>query len=156
MTVEQWKSLPYPGPSSERATARCSYDPVEAPPGDPQGESAKQPTAVEVCTYVAPEAADEAFPLMKTFLARNPRYYFVGGRLSKIEFHTSIDAFNDVMALLETRYGPASQTVRDDLKMTSGFDLPRVRKIWRQANGSIHLIDPSSTPTQLAVQFTAR
>jgi hypothetical protein len=156
MTIEEWKALPYPGPSSEHATARCSYGPAGAAASDPQGESAKQSTAVEVCAYVAPEAEDEAFPLMKTFLARSPTYYFGGGRLSKIEFHTSIDAFNDVMALLEAKYGPASQTLRDDVRLDNSFDLPRVKKIWRQANGSIQLVDPSSAPAQLEVQFTAR
>jgi hypothetical protein len=87
---------------------------------------------------------------------RDPKYDFVGGRLSRVEFRTSIDAFNDLTARFEARYGPANQTLRDDVETRSGLDLPRVRKIWRLPSGTVEIIDPATPPTQLDVQFTGR
>jgi hypothetical protein len=50
----------------------------------------------------------------------------------------------------------ATQTLRDDVTTKGGFDLPRVRKIWRLPNGSVEIIDPTTPPIQLSVQLSGR
>ena len=160
MGLADWKALAYPGRSPAQVQAACAN---QAPPAAAEAErhaavSGPAPAAPAlVCTYTSRLGGvvlPLTIPLAGRFLVRQPQYDFTGGRLSKIEFHTSIDAFNDLTARFEGRYGPASQTLRDDVTLSDGLDLPRVRKIWRLPGGSVEIIDPSARPTQLAVQFT--
>jgi hypothetical protein len=147
MGLDQWKALAYPGHDPSQVAAACA-----------NGQGGTAPGTV-VCTYAQRAGGVTlplSFPLTKTWLVRDPTYDFVDGRLGKIAFHTSIDAFDDLSARFEARYGPASQIQRDDVTTRSGLDLPRVRKTWRLPGGSIEIIDPATPPTQLAVQFTGR
>lgn len=156
MTIEDWKSLPFPGKSSDPVSRTCKNGPAGIIGAGLSGESSKPTAPVEICSYASPDETDKSFTLTKTYLVRRPQYDFVNGQLSKIEFHSSINAFNDVMALLDGTYGPATQTLRDSVKVVDGFDMPRVQMIWRRTNGTIQLVDPSSTPAQLVVRFAAR
>jgi hypothetical protein len=154
--LAEWKALAFPGRDSDQVAATCSSAPARTSKGGPSTAQA-QPTVV--CGYVAKSGSVDlppSLPLTGNFLVRDPKYEFVGGRLSSIAFHTSIDAFNDLTTRFEARYGPASQTLYDDVKTRGGYDIPRVRKIWRLAGGSIEITDPTNPPTQLEVQFTGR
>jgi hypothetical protein len=147
MGLDAWKALAYPGRDPGQVAAACV-----------SGQAGTAPGTV-VCTYAERAggvALPLSLPLTKTWLVRDPTYDFVDGRLGGITFHTSIDAFDDLSARFEAKYGPASQIQRDDVKTCSGLDLPRVRKIWRLSGGSIEIVDPTTPPTQLAVQFTGR
>ena len=127
------------------ATSRASFD---ASGSGPQ---------VVVCFYVARigrYALAQDFPLTKTYLARSPKFTFVSGRLARIEFKSSINAFDDLVALFEARFGPASQTVRDQIRTPFGLTLPRVQNIWRRPDGLVRITDPSDSLDQLAVDFT--
>lgn len=135
MGLSDWKGLPAPGDAG--ATTACSA----------AGASV-------VCGYVAPDE-EVSLPLVKTYRVRRPQYTFVSGTLSKIEFHTSIDAFNDVMAMLEAKYGPATQVLRDSVDVGDGIHWPRVRELWRLGSGTIELTDPAKPASQLAVAFQA-
>jgi len=161
MGLAGWKALAYPGRNPAQVQTRCAN---EAPPAAPTkgrrrvvAGASGSAAAILVCTYTSRlggVALPLSIPLAESFLVRQPQYDFTSGRLSKIEFRTSIDAFNDLTSRFESRYGPASQTLRDDVTLSDGLDLPRVRKIWRRPGGSVEIIDPSARPTQLAVQFT--
>jgi hypothetical protein len=159
MGLDDWKALAYPGRNPAQVQAQCADEPAAATTIKGGRHAAAAPASVAprlVCTYTSRlggVALPLSIPLAGSFLVRQPQYDFVGGRLSKIEFHTSIDAFNDLTARFTSRYGPAGQTLRDDVTLSDGLDLPRVRKIWRLPGGSVEIIDPSARPTQLAVQF---
>ncbi|HEY3888130.1 MAG TPA: hypothetical protein VGL73_06110 [Caulobacteraceae bacterium] len=159
MGLAEWKALTYPGRNPAQVRTLCSEDSIGTAGSRPgPGASAQSGNAV-VCTYanrLGKVTLPLSFPLTNAYLVREPKYVFVGGRLARVGFRTSIDAFNDLTARFEARYGPATQTLHDDVTTRSGLDLPRVRKIWRLASGSVEIIDPSTPPTQLAVQFTGR
>ncbi|HZC16182.1 MAG TPA: hypothetical protein VE309_05430 [Caulobacteraceae bacterium] len=143
MGLDAWKALAYPGRNPAEVATACAAGPVSTP-------------GVVVCTYAQRAGSLDlplSIPLSGTWLVRSPRYDFVGGRLSRIEFRTSIDAFNDLTARFEAKYGPATQTLNDNLTTRDGLNLPRVRKIWRLPAGSIEIVDPTTPPTQLAVRF---
>ncbi len=150
MTLAAWKAAPFPGLATPHLSADC------APSGIAQAGGA--PPVFESCRYLTRYGGTEfsrAFPLFGRFLARNARYDFVGDRLSRIEFRTSIDAFNDVVAWLDQTYGGESETLRAQTQRRGAVEY-RVTKIWRLAGGSIQLVDPSSAPNQLEVIFTSR
>jgi hypothetical protein len=158
MGLADWKALAYPGRNPAQVQAQCAHEAaIATTPKRGRHAAAPAPAAPTlVCTYTSRLGGVDllSIPLADNFLVRQPQYDFTGGRLSKIEFRTSIDAFNDLTARFEARYGPASQTLRDDVTLSDGLDLPRVRKIWRLPGGSVEIVDPSARPTQLAVQFT--
>lgn len=134
MALSDWKALSSPAEAGARAACAPAASTL-------------------VCGYAAPNE-EVSLPLVKSYRMRRPRYYFVAGTLSKIEFHTSIDAFNDVMAMLEAKYGPASQTLRNSVDVGDNIYWPRVKKIWRLPGGTIELTDPASPASQIAVQFS--
>jgi hypothetical protein len=159
MGLAEWKALAYPGRNPAQVQTLCSDDSTGTAGGHLGAGAPGQGAQTVVCTYTSRLGSVTlplSFPLTNIYLVREPKYDFVGGRLSRVEFRTSIDAFNDLTARFEARYGPASQTLRDDVTTRDGFDLPRVRKIWRLPSGSVEIIDPSTPPTQLAVQFSGR
>jgi hypothetical protein len=157
MTLDQWRSAPYPGTGGDHPASVCS-------PGGGAGfgSAARQSSTASpavICAYVdrvGDETLPQSFALTKTYLARRPTYDFVAGRLETIEFHASIDAFDDVMAMFDETYGPATETVRDLVRDAFGGDRPRVQKIWRLPAGDIRVTDPSSRPDELSVQISGR
>jgi hypothetical protein len=151
MTLDAWRALPFPGTPSPRVAASCSTDGA-AKVGAPRTAVSTKPS-VTVCTYASRYGditLPQPFPLTSRSLARDPRYSFTEGRLTTIEFDTSIDAFNDLVALFISRYGPEQRTIRDQI---GPHHWPRVRKIWRLPAASILLTDPAARPGQLSVQF---
>ncbi|HEY5006530.1 MAG TPA: hypothetical protein VII42_00915 [Caulobacteraceae bacterium] len=159
MGLAEWKALAYPGRNPAQVTTTCSDDTTRTGGPPVAGGGSGQGGRLVVCTYtnrLGGAALPLSFPLTQAYLVQGPKYDFIDGKLSKVEFQTSIDAFDDLTARFEARYGPAAQTLRDDVTTRGGFDLPRVRKIWRLPKGSVEIIDPATPPTQLAVQFSGR
>lgn len=146
MTIAQWKALPYPGGASTHVETAC----VDSP-----NRSADPGARVVVCSYVTRYGRIElpqSFAFTATRLARDPSYAFVDGKLARIEFQTSIDAFDELDARFATLYGHGQdgQTLRDQ-----HADVARVQKIWRTPGGTVRIIDPSPRPSLLSVQFTS-
>jgi hypothetical protein len=158
MTLAQWRALPFGGDTAQHISGLCADAP--APVGAGRRKARKPPgqPPVLLCSYVARYGrviVPESFALTPAFLARDPEYYFTGGRLSKIEFHVSVDGFNALVALFRGRYGLENQTVRDSVTIEHGLELQRVQKIWRLPGGSLRITDPSSVYNELLVQYEA-
>lgn len=112
--------------------------------------------AATVCRYVGRYGAvtvGESFPLAGRYRARDVAYRFVGGRLAEVDFSTSADAFNLMMARLKQRYGQPAQVVRGTASYGHGVRLPRVRVVWRLPAGEVELTDPSADPGRMAVRL---
>jgi hypothetical protein len=156
MSLSQWQALPRPRGSTAGVSAACGNDsaPIR---GSKASLSASTPAPREVvCSYASRlgrYVVAQDFPLTKTYLARDPTFTFVSGRLAKIEFGSSIDAFDDLVAAFETKFGRASQTIRDQIKTPYGPTLPRVQKIWRLPDGVVRITDPSTRLDQLLVDI---
>ena len=87
------------------------------------------------------------------FRAREPSYTFVNGRLSKIEFRTSIDGFSYAMALLKHRFGAPKTIVRDRIVVADGLDRAHVAVTWRNGRSTITLSDPTLDAAHLQVNM---
>lgn len=154
MTVGAWRSLAPPpgvGPSAAPDCGPAVGDPIRA---EQLAPSAPAPGNV-TCSYGARFGAEVLLHSAKfddRFRLDGLRYRFAGGRLSEIDFTTSIDAYNDVVARLTAEYG-APVTIVRDVARTATVRLPRVRQVWRTAGGSVSLTDPSSDPLRLSVRF---
>lgn len=157
MSLSQWKALPPPQGSTADVATECSNDTtLDTASRVTFSVSGSEPPVV-VCSYVARlgrYVLAQDFPLAKTYFARNPKFTFVSGRLAKIEFKSSINAFDDLVAAFEARFGAASQTIRDQIRTPFGLTLPRVQKIWRLPDGLVSITDPSDDLDRLVVDFT--
>ncbi|QUD89520.1 hypothetical protein [Phenylobacterium montanum] len=150
MTLDQWKALPFPGVAPANLLRVCTPDLASS------RAAAAGPSRQVECSYATrygPETLVQSFPLTKRFLARAPHYFFSQNRLVKIEFRTSVDAFDDVVAQFQKQYGAASRTSRDDVRAGDGLALPRVRVLWRLRKGTVEVTDPSSVPNLLEVSL---
>lgn len=143
MTLAQWKALPPLSGLASQSEAECGAGPSGG-------------VVCDNTTHYGKVSLAQSARINRNYLAEDPRYTFVNGRLVEIEFHASIDAFNAIMSAIESPYGPATETDRDVGPTYDGVRLPRVRKIWRLAPGSIEVIDPSSRPDELAVRLSSR
>ncbi len=140
MSLEQWKALPPPGPKGGRDASVC----------------AKSAQGALACSYAARYGSfilPEPVSLEGHYLARRAAYDFVGGKLACIEFRSSVDAFNVLMARMKAQYGAPTRTMRDSIE-AAGVELPRVRVAWDLPAGHVLLTDPSSNPDRLMVQLT--
>jgi hypothetical protein len=72
-----------------------------------------------------------------------------------VEFETSVDAFDNLVAAFNARYGGAVQEVRDVIIDRSHIRLPRVQMTWKRYGQSIRITDPAGRPNLLMVQFEA-
>jgi hypothetical protein len=91
-------------------------------------------------------------PLGGGYLTQDLTYQFVDGRLSRIAFRASVDAFSWLRARLDQRFGPPGKVVRDDL-VVEQIDLPRVRDTWRNGRSTIELDDPERDGATLRVTY---
>lgn len=94
-----------------------------------------------------------ATPLASGFYARDSKYLFVGDRLRKIEFESSIDSFNRLAALYDSRLGHPVSIRRDVITYRSGPARPRVRLTWRKDGVRVEMVDPSQRPGKLQVDL---
>jgi hypothetical protein len=157
MSMDDWKALtPPPGVGSDAA-------PVCTPFASAGSSSAGARPAswsngeTESCDYGARFGRDvlpHSIQLDPRYRATGLRYLFVAGRMHEIDFNASVDAYDDVVAMLEKNFGAPTLTVRDKVRTSIGF-FPRVRQTWRTSGGNVSLIDPGADPVQLSVRFTA-
>ena len=157
MSIADWKSLAPPaGVGLDAAPICASVTQAREPPSRAIAASLP-PADTQACGYDARIGHDllpRTVPLDQRYRATGVRYLFVGGRLEEIDLAASIDAFNDVMAMLEQKYGPPTQTARDWTHTSMGR-VARVRQTWRTAAGVVTLVDPAADPVQLTVRFGA-
>lgn len=144
MSLQQWKALPPPSPDP-RATPICEAGAGAAP--------------VTACSYAARFGAyelPEPAPLAGRFLARKQTYRFVGGALTCIEYRSSIDAFDVLVAKLKAQYGRPSRIVHSPATPAGQLGAPSVEVDWTLPNGQVRLVDPSPDPNRLMVRLQAR
>jgi hypothetical protein len=155
MAISDWKSLaPPPGVGPDAGPVCTPVNQVVKPNGQALA-AALRPTDLQACGYDARfghVVLPHSIRLDQRYRATGVRYLFEHGRLGEIDFTASIDAYNDVMAMLDRAYGPPSLTTRDWTRTSMGR-VPRVRQTWRTAAGAVILVDPSADPVQLRVQF---
>jgi hypothetical protein len=87
------------------------------------------------------------------FMARDPTYTFVDGRLAKIVFRSSIDGFSYAMASLKHRFGAPKTIVRDRIIVADGLDRAHVAVTWRNGRSTIMLSDPTVDAAHLQVNM---
>jgi len=87
------------------------------------------------------------------YFARQVDYTFVGGRLARISFRSSIDAFDNVTAALKGRFKAPDKIVRDMIKDNWNARY-HVAMQWKNGRSTITLSDPLPNTTQLEVRFT--
>jgi hypothetical protein len=92
-------------------------------------------------------------PLGGGYFARELDYRFVGGRLARIRFRSSVDAFSWVTARLKKDDGQPTRIVRDELSHR-GRRLPHVTMTWTNGRSTIALSDPVQGMMQLGVSIT--
>jgi hypothetical protein len=157
MSLVQWKASTPPGAPAPGLQATCSNEAEPAAPSGVKISASRSEPGDVVCSYVThlgPYVIAQDFPLTRTYLARNPTFTFVSGKMDKIEFRSSIDAFDDLVAVFDAKFGPAAETIRDQVRTSHGQPLDRVQKTWRLRGGLVRITDPSARPDQLVVDFT--
>jgi len=157
MTLAEWRSLAPPGGAGPDAVAACADDPrIVTLAHNPLSGTLRASDAVG-CGYVdlfGDTALPHSILLDARFRANNLRYCFVRGRLAQIQFTASIDAYNNVTAMLEHQYGPPNLTKREQARGPDGR-FSRVVETWRSPLGQIVLTDPSDQQTELRVSLSA-
>ena len=157
MSLAEWRSLAPPEGAGSDAVPACSDEPrIAALAHNPLSATPRASDSV-ACAYLdlfGHTALPHSIRLDAKYQANGLQYLFVRGRLVEIRFKASIDAYNDVAAMLEHQYGPPSATTREDAPAADGR-LARVIQRWRSPLGEIVLADPSDEPTQLRVSLSA-
>jgi hypothetical protein len=157
MTLPEWRSLAPPEGAGPDAQPACSDDPRIATLAHSPLSATLQASDIVDCAYVdrfGETALTHSVLLDASSRANDLRYRFIRGRLVEIRFTASVDAYNDVTALLERQYGPPNETTRDAACNTDGC-FARVIQTWRSPSGGIVLVDPSDDPAQLRVSDSA-
>ncbi len=93
-------------------------------------------------------------PLGGRQIAHDLTYEFVGGRLARIRFLTSIDAYDRVRARLDGRFGPPVNIVRDAIKIDQSFETPHLKAYWRNGRSTIVVNDPERDGRSLSVTYS--
>ncbi len=93
-------------------------------------------------------------PLGGRQIAHDITYEFVGGRLARIRFLTSIDAYNRVRARLDGRFGPPANIVRDAIRIDQSFETPHLKAYWRNGRSTILLNDPERDGRSISVTYS--
>jgi hypothetical protein len=155
MTLDAWKALPFSGSSSSQARPVCTDGTQTISSGLLPARSDLNAGAV-VCGYFIEYGRftlPEPVALGPRIVTKRLRFTFEGGRLSAIEYRTSVNVYDDLVARLNARYGPSSRLVRDSVKTSAG-DYPRVRRTWQAPDGQIELIDPVAPYTDLSLRLS--
>lgn len=155
MTVGEWRSLAPPEGAGPDALAACSNDPRVEAVGASRMSATETASGVVSCSYVSrfgDTVLMRSVELDARYRASDVAYLFDHDRLSEIRFTAPIDAFNDVMAMLQHHYGPPTVTQRDQIQTMDGR-FARVSQTWRVPGGAIKLVDPAGGLTQLEVSM---
>ena len=157
MTLAEWRSLAPPEGAGADALPACSDDPrIVTRAYNPLSATLRASDVVD-CGYedlFGQTALPHSILLDARYRANDLQYRFIRGRLAEIRFEASIDAYNDVTAMLEHQYGPPNKMTRDFAHNADGRSA-RVTQTWWSPSGEIMLVDPSDDPTQLQVSMTA-
>jgi hypothetical protein len=158
MSMDAWTALPLPGgaPDTVRRTCADGASGANRPLAVKASAKVNHPITCSFERLYGHLSLPVSLTLSPDFRALDPTYQFVGGKLTRIAFSTSIDAFNQVTSSLEASYGAASQIQRDEIRSELGIRLPRVRETWRRPDGLIRITDPASAPNRLVVEFIAQ
>ena len=87
-------------------------------------------------------------------VARDISYGFVEGRLVRIRFLTSIDAYDRVRARLDGRFGAPSPITYDAIQINRSVPTPHQRDVWRRGGALIVLSDPERDGYSLSVTYS--
>lgn len=87
-------------------------------------------------------------------LAHDITYEFIGGRLARIHFLTSIDAYDRVRARLDGRFGAPRDIVRDNIQIDQSIETPHLKAYWRNGRSTILLNDPEGDGRSLSVTYS--
>ena len=93
-------------------------------------------------------------PLGGGYFARALTYTFAHGRLVRIAFRSSIDAFTFVTANLKRHFSLPDRVVHDTVKVPNLGARAHVQMRWRNGRSTIELSDPGDSPVQLRVSLT--
>lgn len=155
MSREAWAALPPPG--GRAAEIRCT---APAASGQLNGAAAPDPAPAAgpiTCAYIrrfGRYALPVTVRLSNGLFATHLRYTFQGGRLQRIAYRMSVDAYDRLTADLHARLGNASGVRRDSVPTAHGL-LPRVSRTWRTPAGAVQIVDPVSPYVQLQVRLCA-
>lgn len=152
MSLEAWRRAPFPGTPNPHTAPTCTAGAGSTAAGLTKASAA---ATTEVCAYVSRYGSailTEDVPWTQGLLAKSPRYVFTGGRLTRIDIHVGIDAFDKVMARMKARYGAPSRMVRDNMKTRVGA-LSRVTVRWKTPAGAIELVDPTADLANMTISF---
>ncbi len=155
MSLEQWRSEPFPGAGSAVRPV-CSDQGADAQRLGLQAPAKGAAATEMVCTYAftGADGSREPVPITGGFYARQASYVFHGGRLGEISFTTSPDAFSAMTARIDAQLGQPRETVRDTAHVR-GVAFPRVRMRWSGPAGSVTLIDPAADTTLMKLDYQA-
>jgi hypothetical protein len=157
MSLEAWKALPFPGAPSNHVQPICTDDAVGEAGGLLPTASPRVAGTV-VCGYFSRYGRfnlPKAIALGPGIEAEWVGFDFLGGRLSSIDYRTSADVYDDLLAGLTARFGPPSRGMEDDVRTGIGL-VPRVRQTWNTPQGVITLVDPVQPFTQIGIRLSAR
>ena len=144
MTLAAWNTSPFPGAGERRAV--CSDGPDAHAVGIALSADERREGAL-VCTYTfADRGGPRAeVPIGDGLLARRVRYVFKDGRLVSIGYRASPDAFDAIVARVDSQLGRAAQIARDRVRLDDGSVVARVRMRWAGPAGVVALTDPIET-----------
>lgn len=151
MPREAWAALPPPG--AHAAEVQCTPSPASEP-GDPNLPVAADRVTCAYVRHYGRFALPVTVRLANGLLATHLRYTFEDGRLQRISYRMSVDAYDRLMSDFHARHGAADRVQRDTVSSTHGA-LPRVSQTWRSARGLVQIVDPVPPYTQLQVRLSA-
>jgi hypothetical protein len=158
MSLQAWRSLPFPGKASPGVRAACSGDPGIGRNAGLEPTAAQRKAGEVVCGYIARYGRYVLAQGIRPAAKRKPvvvHYLFTGGRLTGIRYRTSRDAFDKVAGRLKAAYGPPDAVLRDQVQTELG-KLDRVRMSWAAPSGSAVLTDPADARLDLVVELSSR
>jgi hypothetical protein len=156
MPQHAWATLPPPG--RRAAEAQCAPPTGSGPRERTGGPSSDAAVAPVTCAYVrrfGRFSLPVTVRLSNGLLATHLRYTFQDGRLQRITYQISVDAYDRLIADLHARLGAADSVRRDSIRTAHGV-LPRVSQTWRTPMGAVQIVDPVPPYAQLQVSLSAR
>lgn len=157
MTLESWRALPFPGQPDPHVQAVCSGDPGAGQIPAIRPTAAERRSGARICSYALRYGPDLLPQGLRPAAGRQPApvsYVFTGGRLSRIRYIASRDAFDLVTQRLKASYGPPRAVLRDTVQTEIG-KLDRVHMSWTAPAGTAVLTDPADAKLDLAVELSA-
>lgn len=155
MPREAWAALPPLG--GRAAEVQCAASPTASRRDPAMASNPASTSDDETCAYVR-RYGHYALPvtvrLSNGLQATHLRYTFEDGRLQRIGYQLSVDAYDRLMSELHTRLGAADQVQRDAVRTDHGA-LPRVSQTWRISTGLVQVIDPVPPYSTLQVRLSA-